>query len=338
MTTPLPRRLAPLALAVLAAHLALLGLAPPALVQPPVQATRAFDVRQIAPPAAAPQASRPAMDAPAPAAAPAPRPAAVARPREAAPPAAASEASAPPPTDTSVAAAPAPVPTAPPATDTNIAPVQLHAVPAPVRVHYEVTLQARGLSVPARAQLDWRHDGAQYEARLEVGGALIPKRVQRSTGSITADGLAPGRFSDQGRRGEEATHFERGEGKLVFSNNRPQAQLLAGMQDRLSVVVQLTMMVAGDPGRYTPGTAIAIPTASTREAETWVFTVQGEEDLELPGGNLRALKLLRNPRKEFDQQVELWLAPRLDYAPVRLRLTNHNGDSSDLRWSSTDKG
>ena len=58
----------------------------------------------------------------------------------------------------------------------------------------------------------------------------------------------------------------------------------------------------------------------------------------LPGGTLRGLKLVRMPRKEYDTRVELWLAPRMDYAPVRLRLTAPNGDSVDQRWSSTDKG
>ena len=69
-----------------------------------------------------------------------------------------------------------------------------------------------------------------------------------------------------------------------------------------------------------------------------VFTVEAEEDLSLPGGPLRGLNLQRVPRKEFDQKIELWLAPTKDYAPVRLRLTNPNGDSVDQRWSSTDKG
>ncbi|WP_365731480.1 DUF3108 domain-containing protein [Ramlibacter sp.] len=235
-----------------------------------------------------------------------------------------------------MAAASAPAPVLAPMPEISAIPVQPTALPDPVRVHYDVTIHARGLTLPARAQLDWRHDGSTYEARMEVNGTLLTKRVQESAGAITAEGLAPSRFSDRSRN-EEATHFERGQGKLVFSNNRPEQPLQPGMQDRLSVLVQLTMLVAGDPARYQPGTAIAIPTASTRDAETWVFTVQGEEDLTLPGGKVRALKLQRNPRKEFDQQVELWLAPRMDYAPVRLRLTQPNGDSSDLRWSSTDK-
>jgi hypothetical protein len=110
------------------------------------------------------------------------------------------------------------------------------------------------------------------------------------------------------------------------------------MQDRLSVLVQLSVLVAGDPARFPAGTQIAIPTAGTRDAETWIFSVTGEEDLQLPGGAVRALKLERKARKEYDTTVELWLAPRMDYAPVRVRLTNPDGDTVDQRWSSTDKG
>ena len=81
-----------------------------------------------------------------------------------------------------------------------------------------------------------------------------------------------------------------------------------------------------------------LPTATTREAEPWNFEVEGEESLDLPGGTVLALKLLRRPRREFDQRIELWLAPGQDYAPVRVRLTQPNGDTLDQRWSSTDKG
>jgi hypothetical protein len=37
-------------------------------------------------------------------------------------------------------------------------------------------------------------------------------------------------------------------------------------------------------------------------------------------------------------KVELWLAPGAAYAPVRLRLTQPNGDWVDQQWSSTDRG
>jgi len=187
-----------------------------------------------------------------------------------------------------------------------------------------------------QAELLWRHEGGQYDAQLEISSGLFYRRAQRSAGSLTPQGLEPLRFSDR-TRSETATHFDRRQGKLVFSNNRPDAALLAGMQDRLSVVVQLTAMLAGAPANFPKGSAIVVPTASTREAETWIFTVEGEEDLELPGGAMRAIKLQRLPRRDYDQKVELWLAPGMDYAPVRLRLTNQNGDWVDQRWSSTDR-
>ena len=66
--------------------------------------------------------------------------------------------------------------------------------------------------------------------------------------------------------------------------------------------------------------------------------MEAGEQLQLPGGNVATLKLTRNPRKEFDIKVELWLAPGMDYVPVRLRLTQPNGDWLDQQWSSTDRG
>jgi hypothetical protein len=225
----------------------------------------------------------------------------------------------------------------PSASTTAPSPNLAFAVPKSVLLHYQVTAHTRGLVLNAQGQLHWRQDGNEYEAKLELLGGLFPKRTQESTGRITAEGLAPQRFSDKARS-EEAAHFQRDEGKVSFSSNRPDAPLMPGAQDRLSVMLQLGAMIAGNPKNFEPGATISIQTASTRDAEVWQFTVEGEEALQLPGGELRALKLIRNPRKEFDQKIELWLAPGMDYVPVRLRLTQPNGDWVDQQWSSTDKG
>jgi hypothetical protein len=109
------------------------------------------------------------------------------------------------------------------------------------------------------------------------------------------------------------------------------------MQDRLSVIIQLAALVASAPARYPVGGSITLPVAGTSDADDWLFTIEGEEELQLPGGKLRTLKLQRVPRKAYDVKVELWLAAQQDYAPVRLRLTNPNGESADERWSGTDR-
>ncbi|MEJ5989543.1 DUF3108 domain-containing protein [Ramlibacter sp. PS3R-8] len=329
------RRLAPLTAVVLAVHVLLLQPEGDRIVPtPPVP----FLTRTIAAPLPAPRtvveppAVTPPAPAPAPAAiAPKPRP----RPAMAQAPAAAP----PPPTAGPVFAAPATEPAAEPAVRpaAAAAPEFAVAILPSARLHYELQAQVRAFSLGGRAELTWRHDGQAYEARLEASALGRPSRVQRSVGRVTPQGLAPDYFSDRSRS-EQATHFDRDRNRLVFSNNKPEAALAEGMQDRLSVVLQLAALVAGNPGRHAAGTTITIPTAGTGDAENWIFSVEGEEDLRLPGGAVRALKLQRLPRKEYDQKVELWLAPGMDYAPVRLRLTNPNGDAVDQRWSSTDRG
>ena len=45
----------------------------------------------------------------------------------------------------------------------------------------------------------------------------------------------------------------RDQGQVVFSNNAPSVTLLAGAQDRLSVVMQLGALLAGDPAALPAG-------------------------------------------------------------------------------------
>jgi hypothetical protein len=329
-----PGPLLALTAAVLAAHALVLRPAPASVQAPAPAKGKPFVVRTVAvaAPAPAPVATPVALSA-APAKPVAPMPARP-RPRTAVPLEAptrvdtAAAAVQPAPAISVAAAAPEAAPAAPPRT---------LAVPGSVRLHYKVDLQARGLALQGAGELAWRHDGESYEAKLEFRAPFGSPRTQRSTGRLTPEGLAPLRFSEKGRS-EEAAHFERDKGKVSFSSNRPDVPLLPGAQDRLSVFLQLGAMIAGEPAKFPPGTAVTLQTAGTRDAEPWVFMVEGEEQLVLPGGNVGALKLTRSPRKEFDTKVELWLAPGMAYVPVRLRLTQPNGDSLDQQWSSTDRG
>lgn len=210
------------------------------------------------------------------------------------------------------------------------------AIPGSVRLRYAVTGQSRGQPWNFNGELLWRHDGSQYEAKLAFSSPLLPSRSQQSTGRITAEGLAPLRFSDKGRS-EQATHFSRDSGTVIFSSNAPQVPLLAGAQDRLSVFLQLAAMLAAEPAKFPAGTDITLQTAGTRDALPWLFTVQADETLTLPGGPVATRKLIRLPRREYDVQVELWLGIGMDYVPVRIRLTQPNGDFVDQQWASTDK-
>ena len=351
------RGLALLAAAVLLAHLALLGLAPMAVGLHPSPLANKFSTRTIviAPPAAEAVAPQPAATAKPPPPKPE-RPRPVARPQAPAP---APENSAPAeavgpdltaqaPVEAGVPAEPAPQAVAPAPTEgasaaaggSNAAgqaeaPVP-QRIPGSVRLAFAVTGQ-QGMA-PMQGvfgNLTWLQDGQQYDAQLSLNFLFRTIRSQQSNGVIGANGIEPARFSDK-RRNEVASHFMRDQGTVVFSNNAPSVPLMPGAQDRLSVILQLGALMAGDPGRYPPGAAFAIQTVGPRDADIWIFKVEDDEKLSLQAGEFTARKLTRNPRKPFDDKVELWLAPELGYLPVRIKQTQSNGDFADLQLRSVE--
>ena len=200
-----------------------------------------------------------------------------------------------------------------------------------VRLSYVV--KSSKFPFPLSGELLWRNQGSAYSARLRYS-ILGQTRMQTSQGSITPTGLAPERFADT-YRSEVAAHFNHVQGKVTFSANTPDAELLPGAQDRLSVLVQLGALVASAPERYTPGSTLSLQTVGSRSADVWLFTVIQSETLDLPGGSVQGLRLERNPRQPYDQKVEVWLSPELGYLPARVRITEANGDSIDQQWQSS---
>ena len=301
---------------VLLLHAALLGLWPEANRQParpgPPAVQRGLTVRQIAPP------PRPAADAQAlgqavvatrtpvgtlpktrPLSAPqalAVQPAAVPAAGHAAP----------------EVAGPQPAPSEEP-------PVYATHLPPPARLQYTVR---RG-GVTGTTQLDWARDDGRY--RLSLQGHLIaaPQAAWISQGLLDAAGVAPERYSEN-RRGRElrAANFQRDAGRISFSGPGHEFALPAGAQDRLSWLIQLGAVLAANPDLTHPGAEIRVFVVGTRgDGETWLFTVQAQESLDLPGGRVEgAVHLYREPRRPYDTHADIWLDPARHYLPVRLQL------------------
>lgn len=266
----------------------------------------------------APTPSEPAQ---APASAPAPTPAPTPTPTQATPAA---------PTADSASTTPPHVPT--PTVAKRL------TVPGSTQLEFSVLASRKGLSLPAQSTLVWQTDGSGYRASLVIRAALGMGRDRSQTSVGTIDpvlGLQPQRFGDKNKT-EVATHFDRSRTPpaIRFSSNTPEAELLPGSQDRLSVLLQLAAMLAGEPSRYVPGSAVLIHTAGSRDAGLWHFRVGNVEPLELPAGKLSALHLVREPMHTYDNRVEVWLAPALGHLPVRILWTQANGDVVDQRLAS----
>ena len=215
--------------------------------------------------------------------------------------------------------------------DVQNVPTRALRVAGPTQLSYAVTGQSRASPIRgASGELVWWQDGYRYDARLTLEVLFIRILSQHSIGRIGASGIEPERYSDS-RKYEVAAHFLRDHGKVQFSNNAPSVPLLAGAQDRLSVMMQVGAMLAGDPAHYPVGTRIPFQTVGPRDAGVWVFVVGEDEKVTLPAGEYTVRKLIRNPRSESDSKLELWLAPAHGYLPVRVRQTDANGDFVDMQ-------
>jgi hypothetical protein len=199
-------------------------------------------------------------------------------------------------------------------------------------------LEINSFPLPARAELRWRHDGAQYEASLALQSLISITRS--SKGAITPLGLEPLRYGEKiTARGETAVHFQRDKGIVSFSNNKPSAVLLAGMQDEVSVFFQVAAMLGGSPQQFVAGTEIPLQTAESRAVRAMVFVVGKSEVVDLPGGRVPTTYLSHTEPPAYEgaksSKGEIWAAPGLDYLPVRIRITEPSGTTYDLRWSQT---
>jgi hypothetical protein len=239
------------------------------------------------------------------------------------------------PPDTAVPAAPGASPladTKPPVAKA----IRKYTFPPSARLKYDIKGEIKGFPYHVNGELLWVQDGKSYDARMEISHFLLGSRVQTSSGLLTTHGLEPTRFGDK-VRSEVAAHFDREKNKITFSANTPDVPLLPGAQDQLSVLTQLASMLGAEPSRFPKATTLPFQAVGPRSAESWVFTVGDSENLALPGGELNAVHLWRDPIGEFDPRVEIWLAPAVGYLPVRIRLTQANGDVVDQQWRATQK-
>ncbi len=302
---------------------------PPPPPAPPIRVKRAKATAPAARPASAPAkaASEPATPALADRHMPDPPPAEPARPGEpddAAPVAEASVADVPPP-DAPASSAPSADPTAPPApavaqAASGASPFEW---PPSTRMSYLLRGYYRG-DLEGTARVEWVRAGSRYQVHLDVSAALLFSRRMTSDGELSDEGLQPRRYDEETRVGwleprRLTMHFE--PGRVVLAGGTRVAAP-PGVQDTASQFVQLTWMFMTRPQQLRVGQAIELPLALPRRLKRIVFDVVGEERLETPVGPLDTFHLVprADPRPGNDLTAQVWVAPALQYLPVRIRI------------------
>ena len=228
------------------------------------------------------------------------------------------------------AAAPAPAAAATPASAASAAAFEW---PPSTRMNYRLTGNYRG-PVEGTASVEWLRQGSRYQVRLETSIGPVMSRSSSSEGELTAQGLAPRRFDGEQKvmfRAARRWQLRFGPERVVLADGS-EVPMMPGAQDEASQFVQLTWLFTTQPDKLQVGQSVEMPLAISRKLERWIFDVVGEELLRLPFGNVATFHL--KPRRDAqgaDLTSEVWIAPTLQYLPVRILIRDNKDNSINLQ-------
>lgn len=209
--------------------------------------------------------------------------------------------------------------------------------PPSTRLSYRLTGDVRG-PVEGYAKVEWLREGTRYQVFMEasIGPPFAPLYTRRdsSEGEITPQGLSPRRYVLETkivlrdpRRDEIVLEGER----IRLVNGRELARP-DGVQDAVSQFVHMTWLFTTNPELLVPGRSIELPLALPRRVESWTYDVLDNEPLDTRFGRVDAVHV--KPRREArggDYVAEMWVAPTLQYLPVRIVVRQDAQNYIDLR-------
>ncbi|MEY3251395.1 MAG: hypothetical protein RL227_368 [Pseudomonadota bacterium] len=224
------------------------------------------------------------------------------------------------------------VPPQPPASAAAGADATTFDWPPSTRLSYLVVGDVQG-PVEGQARVEWLRQGLRYQVHLDLSVALLASRRISSDGVITPAGLAPRRYDEETRivlREPRRVAIDFGDELVRMADGRllPRPE---GVQDSASQFVQMTWLFNARPDLLQPGRSVSFPLALPRRIDSWTYDILASEPVATPAGLLPVVHV--RPRREAgggDLTVEFWVAPSLQYLPVRLAIRQGRGISLDL--------
>jgi hypothetical protein len=204
------------------------------------------------------------------------------------------------------------------------------SLPPSADLSYAIRGSNHGIPLNGAGSIAWRQGDGGYTLHTEARSSLFGKVLeQRSEGTLDDYGLAPATFYEKRfRKDPTTTRFDRGARRIEFEDGKLSYAIRGGEQDRSSVTFQLAMLARATPEKFSPGSEWTFFVAGRRDGEPWTFRVVGTETME--SATLGEQKVLHFSRKQVgshEQQVDLWLAPDLDWYPARILFKEEDGDS-----------
>ena len=209
-------------------------------------------------------------------------------------------------------------------------------LPPSAQLHYAIKADRSGLTLLGEASVNWQLNNdnakASYSITTETRAAIFGKILEaNSHGNIDSFGLAPLQYDEKPRnKPGTQTHFDRDAKQITFSSSDASYPIKGGEQDRTSIVWQLISVARANPKKFTPQSEWNFFVAGRRDAEKWTFTVDENVTLVTPMGKIPTIHLIKAPPPDSkDQRLDVWLAPSMEWYPVRLKFSDADGDTID---------
>lgn len=202
-------------------------------------------------------------------------------------------------------------------------------LPPSAELAYTIKARQKGIPLEGDGTMRWSFQGGRFHATNEARAVLIGKILDaRSEGGVDTFGLAPASYFEKRFRKEPATtSFDRAAGTIRFTNSEQTYPIKGGEQDRNSVIWELVAVARGARGKVKSGASWDFVVAGVRDAEPWSFRVVRQEKIGTPLGELNTLHITRvRPADSTDQHIDIWLAPSMEWYPVRIRYSEDDGD------------
>ncbi|MFZ6848662.1 DUF3108 domain-containing protein [Undibacterium sp. RuRC25W] len=213
-------------------------------------------------------------------------------------------------------------------------------LPPAAELQYSIKAKQSGISLGGSANVKWLPANHTYQILTETHANLFGKILDASSiGGIDEFGLAPEKSIEK-RLGKQATTttFDRDSKTIRFTESQESYVIKGGEQDRTSATWQLVAQARAAGDKFRPGSEWKMFVAGRRDAEPWSFKVIANEKITTAMGEQNAVHISKAPPPDSKgQALDIWLAPDLEWYPVRLKFSDANGEFIDQMLDSVKK-
>lgn len=191
--------------------------------------------------------------------------------------------------------------------------------PVDTRLSYRLSGWYRG-ELTGTARVQWLRQKERYETRVDLDLGILGMQFL-SQGEVAGDSLAPRAYQES--RPNRTRVVQLGPENVVLNDGRTVAKP-PGVQDTASQFVELSHRFSTGRESLVVGGRTSVWLARPGGVDLWTYDIVSRDMLSTPQlGLVDAFHLKPRPIPDARGNIyaEIWLAPALQYLPVRIRIT-----------------